>query len=62
MLLSRIKLLIYLPRAEGGECSTMQYLGIGGPPRVRNPHPVKDKKFLKYILCLGQHPPIYYPD
>ena len=40
MLLSRIKLLIYLPRAEGGECSTMQYLGIGGPPRVRNPHPV----------------------
>ena len=40
MLLSRIKLLIYLPRAEGGECSTMQYLGIGGPPRVRNPDPV----------------------
>ena len=35
-----ILLLIYLPRAEGGECSTLQYLGIGGPPRVRNPHPV----------------------
>ena len=32
-----------------------QNLGIG-EPLLRTVNPVKDKKFLKYIPCLGQHP------
>ena len=44
----------------GGGGVLDQYLSIGEPLRVWNPDPVSGKRFLKYIPCLGQHPPFYY--
>ena len=44
----------------GGGGVLDQYLSIGEQLRVWNPDPVSGKRFLKYIPCLGQHPPFYY--
>ena len=40
--------------SPGGGGVLDQYLGVGEPLRFWNADPVQDKKFLKYIPCLGQ--------